>query len=51
MNAREPPTATTSEQRSERKVHTKRIEYMRKQCNEAVDLGANTPKAQRPALI
>ena len=29
MNARDPPTATTDDQRSERRVHTKRIEYMR----------------------
>ena len=51
MNAREPPTATTDEQRSERRVHTKRIEYMRKKCNDAVDLGKNTPKAQRRLLV
>ena len=51
MDARDPPTATTDEQRSDRKAHTRRLRHMRKECEVAVDLGKNTPKAQRRLLV
>ena len=50
MDAGDPPTATTDEQRSDRKAHTRRLRHMRKECEVAVDLGKNTPKAQRAAI-
>ena len=43
MDARDPPTATTDEQRSDRKAHTRRLRHMRKECEVAVDLGKNAP--------